>query len=244
MMKSQLDTEINGRIIVKSITKTSPENQEAIALSRQKLNTLLNDWRSCITKNLKRDLNTLQHTAYKRGFHSVNVYPYLRILNIDRLVDIIMEEIKYLTQNSMSYSPNTSQLYAGIGRVVMAQYQMETKKRNGIVDKITEIYPKYCDLLLNSNTPDNPRQIWQRLEYEALKSGPSLNISDPIWPYSVQCAIGKFLYQMLYLLKIDVGINKTDPKDKKYMLPVFYTLLRHRDEKMVEEVKVHSVYLK
>lgn len=247
MMQGQLETELRGRITIKSIAAVPADVREKIDRDRQKIEDLFKNWHLIISKSFRRDLNSLQHHYLSRGFNSVNANPYLRALNAEHFVDVLMEEVKYLVKNCTTFTPATSHLYVDLGRKVMLRYQIEMKVRNGIVDKTTQIYEKYCNILLNSNTTDNARQIWQRLEHDALKSGPSLNVDDQLWPNAVLLAIGKFLYNILLRdLKIDVSINQIGSmqRSKPYMVPVFYTLLRHRDKTLKEEIKVHPAFIK
>lgn len=247
MMQTQLETELRGRLTIKSIATVPPEIQEKIDSNRQKIENLFNHWHLIISRSFRRDLNSLQHHYLSRGFNSVNANPYLRTLDAAHFVDILMEEVKYLVKNCMAFTPTTSQLYVDLGKKVLMRYKIEMKVRNGITDKTIQIYEQYCNILLNGNTTDNARQIWQRLEYDALKSGPSLNDDDQMWPRPVTQAIGKFLYNILLRdLKIDVSINQSGPvhRGKPYMVPVFYTLLRHRDDMLKEEIKVHPAFIK
>lgn len=246
MMNSQLENELKGTLTIESICKVPPNVQAEIKNNHQKIEDLFKGWRVNIIKSFKRDLNSMHHHNLSRGFNAININPYMRTLNIEQFVDILIEEVKYLAKSSMSYTPTTTQLYSELGKKVLTRYQIEMRSRNGLIQKTGRIYEQYCNELLNGNSKDNARQIWQRLEYKALEHGPSLDLDNQLWPPPVTQAIGKFLYNILLRdLKIDITINQSLPKrEKSFMVPVFYTLLRFRDKMLREEVKVHPVFSK
>lgn len=247
MINEQLEIELRGSLTIKSICNISPHMRIRIDNNLQKIENLFDNWRTCIAKSFKRDSNSLYHQNLARGFHSVNINPYLRALSTNHYVELLIDEIKYLVKNSASYTPTTSQLYSNLGKKVLMRYQIEMRIRNGLIDKTRQIHEEYCNKILGDNNDMfNARQIWQRLEYNALESGPSLDVDDQKWPYPVTHAIGRFLFNILLRdIKIDNTINQPDSKKMKpFMVPVFYTLLRSRNKVLNEEIKVHPVFSK
>lgn len=123
---------------------------------------------------------------------------------------------------------------------------MERKRRNAVLEKTMDVYNEYCGQLCNGRNGDNARQRWQRLTYHNRECGPSLNITDRVWPIAIQNGIGRFMYQILIRdIKIDVNAVKTGKMaTKQNLLPAFYTLFRNEGKFVKEEVKPHPVLAK
>lgn len=236
-----MDLELHGRLTIPSIAENSAST-ENVEFYRKKLDELYGQWKIKLHDAIVRDLNSTKHKINANG-HSVNIQPYLGALTVDEYVSLLLDEIKYLAESSASYSPTTLQLYSHLGKRVLLRYQIKLKEQNAIIQKTAKVYEEYCDLLLSDNSTDNPRQIWQRLDYHHLQNGPSLNIADQVWSWSVISSVGKFLYTIILKdLKIDLNLNHQC--DKLTPVPVFYTLLRYRDKFVKEEVKAHPVFMK
>lgn len=120
------------------------------------------------------------------------------------------------------------------------------KKKNGVLEKIGEIYSCYCEIWGEGNTNDNARQIWQRLVHNHRNSGPSMDVKYVGWPTNVQSGVGRFLYNILMRdIKIDAHIMRQKTKSKQQnLLPAFYTLFRNQGRLVKEEVKPHPVLAK
>lgn len=240
-IKKQMDLELDGRLTIPSIAENSAA-ADNVDFCRKTLDELYSQWRVKIRESIVRDLCSTKHKINANG-HSVNIQPYLSALSVDEYVSLLMSEIRYLADSSQTYTATTTQLYSHLGKMVLLRYQILLKQQNGIIQKTSKVYEEYCDLLLSDDKTDNPRQIWQRLDYHHLQNGPSLNIADQNWSYSVVSAIGKFLYNIL-LKDLKIDLNLYHQSDKMNPVPVFYTLLRYRDKFVKEEVKAHPVFMK
>lgn len=239
LAREQLEIELEGSITIKSIEKGKEFGD--IKLYRKRLDDLMNTWRSQVIAAVARDLNTLRAQArYKSNSH-MTYYNYLKCLDANQYADIILKEIRNLAEGSETYSPTVGQLHRELGRRVHAKYQIELKKRNGILQKMGEVYSEFCEQLEQSNTSDNPRQMWQRIVYNGRESGPSMDICEMTWPSNVMSGVGRFLYNVLMRdIKIDVNIMRNNSKTQNF-LPAFYTLFRNQGRLVKEEVKPHPV---
>lgn len=241
--RQQLENELAGYITIKSIQKF-PEPTPSVLHCRSKLNELQKNWRETIVNSFNRDFNTMRHLeASKRG--SQNLLPYLRALEVDEYASIVLQEIRTLAEGSETYSPTVGQLYRALGVRVQLRYQMEHKKRNGILQKTGEIYGNFCEILATGNSSDNPRQCWQRLVYQRSNEGPSMNFNVSTWPLAVHISVGRFLYNILMRdLKVDANSMRMGKQKVENMTPAFYTLFRHQGKNVKEEVKPHPVLSK
>lgn len=241
MARDQLKIELEGSVTIKSI-----ENAKEFAnaeFCREKIEELYTIWRSDIKLAVNRDLNTLRAQIRYNSQGNMSYYTYLKSLDSGQYADILLKEIRMLAEGSETYSPTVGQLYKNLGMKVQQRYQIDQKKRNGILEKVGEIYGNYCEKWEEGTTNDNPRQLWQRLVHENRATGPSMDIIDVSWPRNVLAGVGRFLYNILMRdIKIDSYILRAKGKNKQSnMMPAFYTLFRNQGRLMKEEVKPHPV---
>jgi len=80
---------------------------------------LQNQWRETIRNAIFRDLECIrvQHNSLK-SYRNVNIYPYLRVLNTEQYVDIIIEEVRKLAEGSETFSPTVNMLYKHLANQV------------------------------------------------------------------------------------------------------------------------------
>lgn len=241
--REQLENELAGHISIKSIQKF-PEPTPSVLHCRAKLNELQKNWRETIINSFNRDFNTMRHLeASKRG--SQNLLPYLRALEVEEYANIVLREIRFLAEGSETYSNTVGRLYKALGIRVQLRYQMEHKKRNGILQKTGEVYGNYCDILAAGNSSDNPRQCWQRLVHQKNHEGPSMNYNVTSWPVAAQISVGRFLYNIIMRdLKVDTHSMRMTKLKPESLTPAFYTLFRHQGKNVKEEVKPHPVLVK
>ncbi|CRL00537.1 CLUMA_CG013798, isoform A [Clunio marinus] len=244
--REQLEAELTGYVTIKSIEKF-PEPTSTVLAYREKIAQLKTSWRDVITMAFNRDLNALKHQEFAKSRGGQNLFPYLKSIELDEFIEILFKEIEMLAQGSETYSPTVMCLYKNLGANVQTRYQMDLKKRNGLLQKTGEIYGSFCDILSSGNFSDNSRQCWQRLIYQNANDGPSLNFTESSWPLAAQIGIGRFLYNILMRdLKIDLNIIRmTKSKQKNENLsPAFFSLFRNQGYRMKEEIKPHPVLVK
>ncbi|CAK1587142.1 unnamed protein product [Parnassius mnemosyne] len=241
MGQIQLDMEINGEIEVQNIAVKDDET-DMVKLYRSKLRETENEWRVVIKEAFIRNLSTLK--SQSNASHSaISLYPYLKVLEADQFVDLMMGEISKLVDGSETFSPTLKLLQRDLGTQVYHKYQIEQYRRNGVLKKIEEVYEKYCEWYLKrqsvdgSNQPYNGRQVWQLLEHQN-REGASLDMEEAPWPMEMRQNIGKFLYNIIINdVKIDVNMFKA--KDKERRLPAVYKVHRAWGRLVRLELKPH-----
>lgn len=189
MAREQLETELRGSVVIKSIQEF-PEPTPSVLHCRQKIDELQKNWTDTIIMAFHRDLNTLRNQEASRMRGNQNLLPYLRALEVEDYAKIVLREIRFLAEGSETYSPTVAQLFKALGNRVQMGYQMEHKKRNGILQKTGEIYGNYCEILAAGTSGDNPRQCWQRLVYQKCNDGPSMDFIEKSWPVAAQIHVG------------------------------------------------------
>lgn len=244
MAREQLEAEMRGYVSVRSIQKF-PEPTAFVLHCREKLDELEKSWRDKIEMSFNRDFNTVRNQEFSKGRGSQNLIPYLRALETEDYTDIILREIKQLTEGSETFSPTLGQLYRALGYKVQLRYQLEHKKQNGVLQKTGEIYGNYCEILAAGTSSDNSRQSWQRLVYHKSSEGPSMDFREKSWPTASQIAVGRFLYGIiLHDLKIDINCLKMGKQKTTNLTPAFYTLFRNHGRHVKEELKAHPTLMK
>lgn len=132
-----------------------------------------------------------QHN-YLKSYRNVNIYPYLRVLNTEQYVDIILQEVRKLAEGSETFSPTVHFLYRHLANQVLLRlfmfvqynlrivvihkyiyilnyrYRIKYKKNTKVLEKIKTVYSDYCSWYMNSahSNSQNTRQQWQRLVHK------------------------------------------------------------------------------
>jgi DNA-directed RNA polymerase len=241
--REQLLNELNGEITIKSILKY-PEPTLKVLSYRDKLNELHKKWRECIISSFNRDFNVLRMEELRlRG--NQNLLPYLRTLEVEQYADILLTEIRRLTEGSETYSPYLSQLYRCLGEKVEMRFHIEQKMKLGVLQKTGEVFGNYCDVLAAGNSSDNSRQCWQRIVYHSKDDGASMEFHHQHWPIGAKIGVGKFLYNILIRdLKLDPNFLRTGKHQSENLIPAFFTLFRHQAKNVKEELKPHPMLMK
>ncbi|CAG4960033.1 unnamed protein product [Parnassius apollo] len=239
----QLNMEINGDIEVQNIAVKDDET-DTVKLYRSKLRETENEWRVVIKEAFIRNLSTLKSQS-SASHSAISLYPYLKVLETDQFVDLMMGEICKLVDGSETFSPTLKLLQRDLGTQVYHKYQIEQYRRNGVLKKIEQVYEKYCEWYLkresvdSSNQPYNGRQVWQLLEHQS-REGASLDMEEAPWPIEMRQNIGKFLYNIIINdVKIDVNMFKA--KNKQRRLPAVYKVHRAWGRMVRLELKPHPV---
>ncbi|KAH9639621.1 hypothetical protein HF086_010028 [Spodoptera exigua] len=165
--KEQLNIEMKGEVEIQNIG-VKDEESESVKFCRKKLAETEKEWRSVIKESFIRNLGTLKSQS-SASHTAITLYPYLKVLEVDQFVDLIMGELTKLVDGSETYSPTLKLLQRDLGTQVYQKYQIEQYRRNGILQKIERVYEKYCEWYVNRHSVDgtgapyNGRQAWQAL---------------------------------------------------------------------------------
>jgi DNA-directed RNA polymerase len=240
--REQLLNELNGEVTIKSIINfPTPTNH--VLNYREKLQNLQKKWKEVIISAFNREINVIK-AEETRVRASQNLLPYLRALDVEQYANILMNEIRYLTEGSETFSPFLNALYIDLGEKVEMRYHIEQKMKLGVLQKTGEIYGNYCDVMVAGNSSDNSRQCWQRLVHLQRGNGPSVEYESQKWPMAAKIGVGRFLFQILIRdLKMEQNyLRSTKPSDT--LIPAFFTLFRTQGKNIKEELKPHPMLMK
>ncbi|XP_035743443.1 DNA-directed RNA polymerase, mitochondrial-like isoform X1 [Vespa mandarinia] len=246
-LKNSLMMQINQEnrfiIPIKSVEKFDPSNDDTVSYCKQRLADLESSWREVASKAFEKNLKYLEQKEHDLESSTLILYPFLKVLPTERYINIILQEIRNLADNSESFFLPLSVLYVNMGFLVYREYEIYTKKNNGVMDKVIDIYNKYLDWYcqtgsLNTEKGVNSRIAWSKFVYENQHYGASLDKESIQWPYIVCINIGKFLYQIIINdIKINTGSHTANPS--MYEKPAFYTLFRSKGKNLIEQIKPH-----
>lgn len=239
----QLKNEEVGIVRVKNVSATVTTVTSEVLGYRKTIDTLLKQWRKEIVQGFTQNVALEQHKMQSRNGKFVNIFPYLKLLSAEQYADILIEELKVLGEGSDMYSPTTLSLYRGLGRKVYNRYKMEQRKKRGVSDKVQILYTEYVETLCSGNSNDNPRQIWQRINYHERNNGPDIDATEVNWPWPVLCDVGRFLLNiLLHNIKIDANLASRRKQNSVSYMPVVYTVFRNRELALREELRPHPTY--
>ncbi|XP_063699964.1 DNA-directed RNA polymerase, mitochondrial isoform X2 [Culicoides brevitarsis] len=240
----QLEIEMAGYVKIKNIAKDSDAVTPQVEEYRAKWDELNQMWREKLTEGIKRDFTSIKASMHSQNGRHMNLFPYLKTLDVAQFTEILMREVHRLSEGSESFSAPLVTLYHNLGKKIQTLYQVEQKKRNGVLNKMRDTYENYCEILADGQSSDNPRQLWQRIVHQSRHEGPSLDIVEKSWPQNVRLEVGKFFYNILMRdLKLDVNCLRKNVTTKNY-LPAFYTIYRYHGYHLVQEIKPNPVLVK
>ncbi|XP_022665620.1 DNA-directed RNA polymerase, mitochondrial-like isoform X2 [Varroa destructor] len=240
--REQWNRELNMLVKIRSVV-ASKEPTPYVKFLRGQVAALEEKWSDDIRQAFNRELRNLEnHKKLKSG---MTLYPYLRALDPKATVTLLLHEIRTMALSSETYSPSMNQLSDQLGQRMNDLYVISAKTKYGITPKLQAIYDSYLEAYDSEKScPD--REIWQDLLSRHSLWGPTVEELSPAqWPRSITIGVGRFLYQVLRNLQIDINILKSDAKPA-VMVNAIYTIYRdhqnHTGKK--EEAKPHPTLAK
>lgn len=239
----QVELELNGILTVESIQQF-PEPNSTVIRYRKELDDLRKSWTKQISTAFHRDISTLKAITESKSNRAINLFPYLKALSVAQYTQILLNEAQQLLEGSDTFSIGVPHLHRELGHKVEARYHIEQKRLNGVLDKTSEVYKHYCEMMVKGNSSDNPRQMWQRIVHHCRRDGASMDIQSIAWPKAAVNGVGKFLYNILKN-DLKVNVNATAPGNRPAKLvPAFYALYRYETKIAKEQIKPHPVLVK
>ncbi|KAK2586475.1 hypothetical protein KPH14_010745 [Odynerus spinipes] len=252
-LEAQIKQERQCIVLVESIEKFNKENNSTVLNSKQKVAALESYWEKVILEAFKTNLVYLEQKEHSFKPSALILSPFLKVLPPEHYSKLILQEIRNLVRGSEFFTPPLSILHGHLGFSIYKQYEVQTKEKNGVLDKTIDIYMKYFNWHMRTGRFDdkmiaNNRAVWQKLTYENQHYGASLDTEYVTWPYPVIINIGKFLYNII-INEIKINVDNQAIDSLKYSTqtretPAFYTLFRNKGKLMVEQVKPHPILCK
>lgn len=238
----QFDIEHKMQIEVKNITITDKCVNDDVRRHRKLLDEMFKQWEQDLLQFFDHRLTVLCREMHRELPKNMNTYPYLKLLPPKDYVAIMMNQLRVVLDGSESFSLACGQLASEMGRQVLQRYQMRSREKNGITEKIRQNYKTYVDIYSSEKCSDLPRQLWQRITHHTQHDGASIGNTQKItWPYDIQTSIGDVLLNILLDdLKFDASVANAKKESGSSSKKVLYVIYRNRELKVRREVRMHQ----
>ncbi|XP_078141912.1 DNA-directed RNA polymerase, mitochondrial isoform X2 [Centroberyx gerrardi] len=232
--KRQLRMEQACTITMDSVEAAKPVT-ENMAKMRELLAEQRSQWQKTLLQALRESKMILANTNTK--YYRLNLYPYLCLLEDSEYVDIMIQSVSSLPPSGESLKI----LARDLGSRVYTKYFVRQKGHNQMVEKLSNIYSTYTDLLAKDTKVYDvlPREQWCKLETEQ-SSGPTLQGDETHWPYIVTVEVGTYMVDlMVKTLKINSDI--LNPAYDRKLIPILYHMYTFRSTRQVGFIKPHPI---
>jgi hypothetical protein len=113
------------------VDEQSLQEQNHVQILREKI---LNDFRETVSKNFLKNLTFLKKSE---AFEDALLHPFLTFMDHTVYVDLLMQEVIRLSQNSKYFSETTRDISLNIGKALETKYMHFVMKKNGDIDKVS-----------------------------------------------------------------------------------------------------------
>ncbi|KAG8003580.1 DNA-directed RNA polymerase [Nibea albiflora] len=222
-----------------TVTIDSVEAAKPVTKNMAKMRELLADqrarWQNILLQALRESKMILANTNTKD--YRLNLYPYLCLLQDSDYVDIMIQSVANLPPTGESLKI----LARDLGNRVYTKYSVRQKYQSQTVEKLSNIYNEYIDLLAKDTKEYDvlPREQWCKLEMEQ-SSGPTLQGGEIYWPHIVTLELGTWMVDiMVKNLKINSDI--LNPAYDRKLIPILYHMYTFRSTHQIGFIKPHPI---
>ncbi|CAF0962023.1 unnamed protein product [Brachionus calyciflorus] len=227
----QLKEEQNLMIEVPSIRSLSQSEKKQNQKNENLKNIFLKIFREDITKAFYKNLNFLKTSS--NNPNTEFLYPFLTAMEPRVYIDILIQQIIKLSQNSEYFSASLNVYALELGSILETKYHENLMVKNNDIDKIKLLYEKYIEKRLEKlqnpleNTL-NSREQWLTLMKE---NNLFKNNNDIEWPALLRLKLGRYLLEEI--------LFKACKIDKKIINPKLYV---NNPRKFTREHAFHKIY--
>lgn len=230
----QLSMEEACTVTIDSVEASKPvtENMERM---RKLLSELRTQWYSTLLQAFRENKKILSNTNSKD--YRLNLYPYFCLLKDAEYVDIMLQSVANMPPSGESLKI----LARDLGTRVYTKYSVRQKKQNHMVQKISNIYSSYTDILAKDTEPASvlPRERWCNLETEH-RTGPSLSGAETYWPFIVTLEVGTYLVDLM-VKNLKINSDVLNPAHDRKLIPILYHMYTFRSTRQVGFIKPHPI---
>lgn len=256
LFERQLRMERAGQITFNSVLPPveGPDKVERINAEDKLAGEIIESWRTDLEDSLRRRLDVVtkalgDQTSLRKIIHHKTgqlavVYPFLSLMPIEEYVDVLLQEVIKIMQDTEGYSTSLRRTEDELGAAVRNRFvarRMSEVRRVGedsALEKYRRSYSAYLEWLKD---PANGGEAWcHREAFLQCASGDVVN-PVPQWPAPVRVAVGRELVNRLVFVTrilIDRDGNLTaDESGFKHRAPAFTKpleprgkMMRHREE--------------
>ncbi|XP_022702561.1 DNA-directed RNA polymerase, mitochondrial-like [Varroa jacobsoni] len=238
----QWSRELRGIVKVKSITAVR-EPTPYVKFLRLQVEALEKEWADDLRFFLNKELRKLQ--SHQQVNSGMTLHPYLSVLDLKAVVALLLHEIRSIALSADTCNLAINQRCEMFGQQINDMYATCAKTRLGVTPKLKAIYNDYLKIYnLRSTRPE--RELWEDLLTQHSLWGPTLEELSPVpWPKSVITGVGRFLYQAIRNLQLDIDILKSD-KRSGVLVNAIYVVFKKNGSSFCkrEEWKPHPMLAK
>uniref|UniRef100_A0A3B4ANA1 DNA-directed RNA polymerase n=1 Tax=Periophthalmus magnuspinnatus TaxID=409849 RepID=A0A3B4ANA1_9GOBI len=230
----QLSMEEVCTVTIDSVEVSKPvtENMEKM---RKLLSELRAHWHKTLLQALRENKMILANTNSKD--YRLNLYPYLCLLDDSDYVDIMVQSVANMPPSGESLKI----LARDLGSRVYTKYSVRQKQQNHMVQKMTNIYSSYINILAKDTKAYSvlPREHWNELEAENMV-GPTLRGTETNWPYIVTLELGTYLVDLM-VKNLKINSDILNPAFDRKLIPILYHMYTFRSTRQVGFIKPHPI---
>uniref|UniRef100_A0A667X041 DNA-directed RNA polymerase n=1 Tax=Myripristis murdjan TaxID=586833 RepID=A0A667X041_9TELE len=233
--KRQLSMEQACTVTIDSVEVAMPVTENMTKM-RELLAEHRSQWQKTLLQALRESKMILAKTNTKD--YRLNLYPYLCLLEDREYVDIMIQVIV----SSLPPSGESLKILArDLGNRLYTKYCVQQKGRNQIVEKLSNIYNAYTDLLAKDTKVYDvlPREQWCQLETEH-SSGPTLQGDETHWPYTVTVELGTYMVDLM-VKNLKINSDILNPACDRKLIPILYHMYTFRSTRQVGFIKPHPI---
>ncbi|XP_072294231.1 DNA-directed RNA polymerase, mitochondrial [Eucyclogobius newberryi] len=230
----QLSMEQACTVTIESVeaSKTVTENMDKM---RKLLSELRTHWHKTLLQALKENKMILANTNSRD--YRLNLYPYLCLLDDSDYVDIMVQGVANMPPSGESLKI----LARDLGSRVYTKYSVRQKQQNHMVQKMSNIYSFYTDILAKDTETYSvlPRERWCELEVENTV-GPSLKGAENNWPFIVSLELGTYMVDLM-VKNLKINSDILNPAYDRKLIPILYHMYTFRSTRQVGFIKPHPI---
>uniref|UniRef100_A0A667WWS5 DNA-directed RNA polymerase n=1 Tax=Myripristis murdjan TaxID=586833 RepID=A0A667WWS5_9TELE len=232
--KRQLSMEQACTVTIDSVEVAMPVTENMTKM-RELLAEHRSQWQKTLLQALRESKMILAKTNTKD--YRLNLYPYLCLLEDREYVDIMIQSVSSLPPSGESLKI----LARDLGNRLYTKYCVQQKGRNQIVEKLSNIYNAYTDLLAKDTKVYDvlPREQWCQLETEH-SSGPTLQGDETHWPYTVTVELGTYMVDLM-VKNLKINSDILNPACDRKLIPILYHMYTFRSTRQVGFIKPHPI---
>lgn len=138
---TQLLFEAKSLTSVPSIVPVDKRNVQFSNVQMKKNNQvlrekILSDFRETLSKNFLKNITNLKSS---NNFQNALIYPFLKFMDSSVYVDLLLQEVIKLSQNSIYFSESVRDISLNIGNALETKYLHFIMNKNGDLDKVRRL---------------------------------------------------------------------------------------------------------
>ncbi|KAI0979897.1 hypothetical protein GJ496_001939 [Pomphorhynchus laevis] len=173
--------------ILRSISEQTSTNQNN---TNKEVSYIENSFKSQLTAALLTNKDELRSNVT----YGLSLIPLLDTFGTSSFVDVMLQVLRELINESSTYSPTQSTVAVKIGTYIHHQFLIAFKQKFGYKDKMMNVYKEFCLQTDASDFSKSISAIWRNSE---LTKHEIISTVSIMWPYQFLVKIGRHFLDMM-----------------------------------------------